>query len=712
MKNFITIIFGFNILIYMNNNKKNNKMEQKVKYIDNLINELLQKKEISFNEKKILDKDDQMKLEIIKLICHKTGKLCIENKNISHYSEKLEDAVVIFLQKLRSLKLKNIFTIYEPEFYSDIKNLKIFQIYLSLTKKELIPFFLMVGFYSYINLQKNNIKEINEIQSNDYFEEMTNIYINVKNIAFPQIIHHYRKYILDTLKFPQEEEEDEDKKFSEEEYKWTFNGFLIYNELYIKGELFDLVNSIFSAITENGNSLYLEEGKEYSIVNSLIDCLLNNIYETIQSGFYEEFEIQDLIKKLYKNIQEYLGFSIEFNYISFVDAYCKEFKKEKANDKLFLVCTFFRGLNANNFTETFKGLNFSEGKNHYKNIDKLYEQIKLKNKNVPEKKSETCNVKIKDNNERENANNKTSKLDSELSEIKCHVGKKDETSMISNNETKGSEKYGTDEIHDENIEGINNIIIKKENSDKNNISANQDDKFKKTNNEDNKNKIKNKQDIVSCKEMDIKALSEKISRLESENSNLKKKFKNSEKNWEIKFKESQKNVKELEKNFNNFKLQASSTNSMMINKIKNQNEEIVELKKEMKLIKFRDINKVIINNYISKYSKEVSSIYNKKDKAYSISKLLKGKEKFYFDKVIDKYYHSNEVSHFTGLIAEYKKNNDEENIAQEIIKDYLVNMFGIEQNENYKKTKEYLVNLFGLNYIISDLYKQKKYFYF
>ena len=55
---------------------------------------------------------------------------------------------------------------------------------------------MMIGFYSYLTLRKNNIEKIKELQLNSYFQEMNNFYLNLKNFALPQILNQYSKIIL------------------------------------------------------------------------------------------------------------------------------------------------------------------------------------------------------------------------------------------------------------------------------------------------------------------------------------------------------------------------------------------------------------------------------------------------------------------------------------------------------------------------------------
>lgn len=702
------------------------KTKQKTNYTSQIITALLDENQITFKEKKKLDLEDEMKILILKFICLEgDDKLSIVNLFLNNYPKILIDSALQFIKNLSLLSLNELLPSYEPENYSKIKEIKYFKIYLNLTKKKLIPFFLLVGFYSYLNKRKNNIEEIISFQSKDYFEKNNNLYINLKNISLAQLINHYVKYILpqsqsqSQTEVLHEEEKYDDSKLSNTEFKLTFNSYFIYNDLYVKDDLYALNNSIFSALTKHFNSIYLKDSNEYQIVNMLIDSLFEKIYKTIKSGFYEDKEIKVLIGVLYDTIKEYLSFSSQINYISFVDAYSTEFTEDSKDLQLSMVCNFFRGLNPNNFQETFNKIDFGKEKEYFKNIEKYYNQIVNKN-DIKEKIAPSG--KIINNNIKEEG------FIASINTIKEKI----ENSNYEKFEEIDEEKENqTNDLKDNDINTTNEE--EKSNNDNNipNLIENNDDTNKVYDIE--KNELNNIKNNEINKDNSLETLMDRISKLESElklckenNTNQKKyfdnyinqsekKFKESEKKFaasDTKLKETEKKLNESEKKFNEFKNQTSSNNLNLINKIKEQNIKIDELKGEIKLIKLRDISKIIINKYINKYEKEVSKYINKKDKVFQICKLLIGKEKIYFNKIVEKYYHSNNESHFTGLLDEYNNNYFDKNsdITQNIIKDYLLRVFGIEQNEDYKNVKDYLVKLFDLKSVVRFLYKKKKNF--
>ena len=92
-----------------------------------------------------------------------------------------------------------------------------------------------------------------------------------------------------------------------------------------------------------------------------------------------------------------------------------------------------------------------------------------------------------------------------------------------------------------------------------------------------------------------------------------------------------------------------------MNKNFNIQKELSELKKEMKRINYRDISKIIINNYISKNKKKLQPLNNKKEKADYILTLLDGKELEYFKKIVITYFDSNLRSHISYVMMDLDK---------------------------------------------------------
>ena len=124
-------------------------------FLEKIINGLIYERKIPLIIKEKITPDENMKIEILKFISYEDGFLSIENLFNYDYPKIIIESVLLFIQKLGQLNLTEIISSYEPENYLQIKEEKKFKIYLSLTKKELMPFFLSIGFYSYINKRKN-----------------------------------------------------------------------------------------------------------------------------------------------------------------------------------------------------------------------------------------------------------------------------------------------------------------------------------------------------------------------------------------------------------------------------------------------------------------------------------------------------------------------------------------------------------------------------
>ena len=502
---------------------------------------------------------------------------------------------------------------------------------------------------------------------------MNNLYINLKNMALPQIIGHYSKFIISKTYKKNVKGLEGDYKLSDDEFVMIFNSYACFNYLYMKTDLNFLVESIFFSITEKFCSILLKEGNEYSIINALIVNLFDKVYNVIKNGYYEEKDIQVLIDTLYDTIIEYSGYCTEINYISFVLLYCNEFKEQKMNYKLYTVCAFFRGLNPINFAKTFNKISFNKNEKYFSNIEKYFSQI---------------------TNKSSSENNITISTDINNNSINIQI--------------KENIAEGEDIINKEKINYKNGKL------DDNNKGANIKDNLNASEIEGKeKNILENKEQ----EEINLNFLYKRIQKLEIELVASKEKEKNLEnslKQMEKNYKESEKKFKTTTEKFNEFKRQTSLNNSKFLEKIQNLNNEIGKLNSTIKQIKFRDISKIIINEYIEKYSHDIKIPFNKKNKAYYIiEKKLKGKEKNYFKMICDKYYDSNEDSHFSGILKNYIKNNNKLSrceITEKIIKEYLFHILEINKNENYTTEINFIIHLFDLNNIVSFLYNTKKYF--
>ena len=154
-------------------------------------------------------------------------------------------------------------------------------------------------------------------------------------------------------------------------------------------------------------------------------------------------------------------------------------------------------------------------------------------------------------------------------------------------------------------------------------------------------------------------------------------------------------------------------NEKMIEKMFNSNThikmELYKLKKEIKQINYRDVSKLIINDYIQKYEKDINKnkdLINKKQKAFYICKLLIGKEGTYFEKIIKKYYNSNAKSHISVIFDEYGKkcivgsSYNENYVIEKVYEDYCKKIFDEDIQD-----KSFIESWFKIKKIISQLYQ-------
>ena len=186
-----------------------------------------------------------------------------------------------------------------------------------------------------------------------------------------------------------------------------------------------------------------------------------------------------------------------------------------------------------------------------------------------------------------------------------------------------------------------------------------------------------------------------------ENEQMKKKVETFQKENEQMKKENEQMKKENE--------QMKGKMDKMFNSNKLIKMELDIIKKEMKSINYRDVSKIIINNYINKYQKELNAnkgIKTKKEKAFYISKLLIGNEARYYAKMINKYYNSNINSHIAIIFDEYGKkciigsSFDENHVIQKVSEDYYMQIF-----EEKIQDKNIIESLFNIQEIIRQLYQ-------
>ena len=680
-------------------------MELETTQVDTIISELISKKEIPFEyDKSKENEDNNMKIEIVKFACLNNDKLSIKNLFNNNYPEIIINSFLSFLKSLQNLSIKGLINSYEPEDYR-IQEINYFQFYIKFTNKELLPFFLMLGFYSYVNLRKNNIKQIKQFQSNTFFDELNSKYIKCQNKLLPNIIDSYCDIILGEKK-----EEGQIHEISKDELIYLFNQYSFYNKVYNKGDIFELVNSIFYSITENLSSLYLTNGKDYGAVNELIITLLDIIEENLsEKETYNN--IDDLIISLSNIMAEFGKIYSGANYANFVMKYSDEFKNNLNDEKLEKICLFFKGLNPSYFEQTFKKITNFYCKDYYSNIEKYYVKLNFDKK---EESKDNCEIpygKIKENDDTEEKttefsdnsiyNNdhfgkkfeedrieklKIEKIEKERNYInKIEHELKDEQITTNNIDNNNNNKNVSDNCPNEKKENIHKKLEigkcieesqklvkkgdekaeeKKQNVNEGEIKQEKEIKAKEeeiiTNEEfkEKKNLSANNEIITFPNNKDIyiiiKEMQEQLNVLQKELNENKKETDKYKKKSEENFKKYKKSQEDFEKYKNESKIESDELKK----KLFSFNKELQKVKDELICIKMRDISKVIINKYIHKFRDDFMENDNKKylskkEKSYIILEKLQGKEKYYFGQIIDKHYEFNSKSHISDIFKKY-----------------------------------------------------------
>ena len=458
-------------------------MNEEEKIIFETINSLIINKKIKFKELNFKNKDSELKIKIIKTICYKDEQLTIQN--LDNYPEIISNSAKLFLGTLTKFDLLTLTKIYSPANYFLINKEKIFKMYIQYSKKELLPFFFMVGFFSFLNLKKDYRNEIKIIQSNNYFSESNKEYINSRKKNLNKIFQNYRDIILI----------DENKKKVGDnseinQLKEYFIDYSAYNEIYELGNKSLIIDSLFQTITENFVSILLKKGKCYNIVNILIKSMVKYISDIINSD--NSFNDKD-IDFLMKLINDFLKLSNENNYTIFVVEYFKHYFKE--NNNIDIICSFFKGLNPSLFKETFKEIKtFYEKGDFYEDIDK-YIEILFENK--ANKKQESNKI-IDDNN------NKEDYKEIKNSEKKDIINEKKEDKELENKQINNiiiKDLFKRIDNMESEIKELKNekleIKIKMENLDKENTKIKEEMKGLKKENDKLKNKLKNRNKIIN-----------------------------------------------------------------------------------------------------------------------------------------------------------------------------------------------------------------------
>ena len=647
-----------------------------------IIESLFKREKIKYNNINCENEDVKIKFEFLKLICgvnDENDYFQIDNIiNFTPINCLIQQKALTFLSNIATYSIEELILRYDTislSFY-ELKREERFTEYLKNKKFRAIPFFVMLGFISYLNLKKDQSAEIIKLSKKDYIKEIIDKYIDEKRKSLFNIILYYNKTVLHLY------DEETSTKIGKNndllilELKESLQRYICFNELYDQGEIVNFVNCLYNAITNEAKSIYLQQGNELEIINNVIKLIFDEILEDFSYKYYYE---KSHLNRLYDLIADIINNSsvesMEENYAKFIVKYCRFYKQGNKN----IVFSFINGLNPKNFTDTFKCLKLENNNNdYYKNIENL---ICL----ISSGKNNKKNLSLQSNNLN---NNQEIISDNNKNEI---ISLNDNNSQENNND----ELHGSYNKNIENNEIINNddkISMENELSLINNVSD--------TNQQENENNNQLKKEFEEMKKI-MKKMSDEFNNLNRKYEQIKEENKN--------LKEEIKQIQNENKRINeeSRKFRENSINSHI--EIKS---ELFKIKHDMKQINYRDISKPIINNYIKKFENKLNDkklLKNKKEKAMYIIKLLKGQESSYYNKIVNKYYDSNFESHISKIFKEYGKkyiigmSYDKNDIINKILNDYCNIILDEKNQENVDKIEK----LFDVRNIIEELAKSK-----
>ena len=631
--------------------------------VNQLVNQLLEKGNLKMPNIDITTDDEKIKLNIINMMC----KMKEEDDEIHFNVIKnlprdcpLQSLIILFFINLAIYPVKELllgddaisslyFTIKsEKEFIDFVKTKREKQ-------KKIIPFFLMIEFIAYINIQKDTSKDVEKLMKNNFIKGYISQYIEKKRSLAWKIIFLYVYIILDGYDKDLDIEDESLIDISSDNLKAMYQQYMCFNYLYNEGEIASFMDCLFSALTEELNNIYLKEGPQIEYVNNLISFILKEISEQFtMKNYFHKKSMNELYESIAEIIREFNNIIVENNYVTFILEYSKYFKQGDKN----IVLLFLSGLNPNNFQKIFNKLYFNNNdNNYYKNINLELNKIKTGIKKMKSKNKEIDNEKNKIDAKFENTNN----------------------NMINTSEEKEEKK--------ENIKNSQFELAKQIN-------------IQNSNPKEEDNHIKKDNNIIELNQKD------------KDEPNNEKKDKNPNENEMIQHLIKQINELKLELQKNNEEIKdLKDKNVKMTNKIINSNfktkMEVLNLKKEMRKINYRDISRNIINDYLNKYhaALNLTKLTNKKDKAIYIGKnLLKGSESTYYNQIVDKYYDSDYKSHISVIFNEYGKKCivgskfDKNDVIEKVYVDYCDNIFDdkvdVNNVENRFKIKTIIENLY------------------
>ena len=684
-----------------------------------MITKLILCEEIKLSKINLKDEENILIYKIIKIICLKNGKLSITK--FKQFPE-FQKTVSQFLRDLVVGDIKTLFNTYPKKFY-ELNSYFIFNLYFESYSRELLPFFFMVALFSFINTGKDQQEEIKNIQSDPFFNNIIAEYISTQRKNLPKIIELYMKLILNK---ENKTVSDESDKNDLEELKYLFDSYSSYNYIYCKDDIVTLIHGIFSAITPEIKSIYLTEGPEFIFVNTLIRILIETIHKKFQNDleYYENKKINYLCEILLDGIKEFINNTTENNYAKLIIQFCED-NKVGQNEYIKIISIFFELLSPEKYL-----MHLDEKIKSY--INKKNEENYVEEEEEEEVGSESKNIiKNIDNNNNQIIQNDDNKIINNLDTNENIQNKKDEKvkeNIISEkiDVSDNSNIISIHEIHSEkgNIEKDNNnkknkdnkILLEPEEKNLNDIQNNNKDYnllINKIKNMENdlqlyQNKTEQIENELQLYKNELQLYKNRTKQTENELERVSNELKEDKKEARRVKKELQKKLVQEEKNFLNFKKQTISSNLK-------KEMEFKAMAKTLKMIEFRDISKIIINNYVEKHGQNMNKELKKKEKVLAICDKLKGRKKNYFSQLVKNYYNSNHMSHISEIFKNLEakhiigigKNDD---VISETTSEYINSMFKIEKEKNFKNEKQYISELFDIYKIVIYLYENYNFF--
>ena len=403
------------------------------------------------------------------------------------------------------------------------------------------------------------------------------------------------------------------------------NELKCYVELCSTNELFQ---KFFGTIYSNIKDLTDIRQNKSNEIKIFIETIFSSLIIYMNKfNYMNEFFLLQIICYIYKNVYNYTSREYNENYFDFVICYMTEY--QISSDEFLNL--FLNGLNAENFDKTFSKMDFKEtigDINDKETIKNLINQISIKGKKIKKKKNkiernkensmEKNEIKMPNEKCKEKIINNSLKKEAQIQINISPINTKEEKKADNMNKIQSiyrEKKFGQNSVNDSNcrkiaINEIENINIKDEEL-KNNSEEIKETmaKFQRgiikevseiMKNEISELKLKNEELINKISVLSKKndELIYKVSTLEKKNDELEKKNEELiEKNEELKkqIDDLKEENEDLKSDISNLKKDNQTKNI----KIKELDENIKTLSRNLEIISFRDLSKRILDNMIN-----------------------------------------------------------------------------------------------------------------